>query len=206
MGFNDKENDPPPVNGQRLNNTEVWMTPDGTFPLPVPDPNHGMGPGRPDLEQGSLASASTLESKEKEEMAARIREKRRVRCYRKIMKNAHMSKRHLPFMYDFYASEKMKMGYVSSKIYDGIFDAREFDRYGNVMCRKLSEREQMVANLQSTISQAHADQQEEDEEETQRSEVVAKLRTPKWKIGYKEDTYGPTGCVPPMRYRLKSEG
>ena len=102
-------------------------------------------------------------------------------------------------------SERMPMGRVSGHVYDDIFAARSFDRYGKMIPNKLSDKEKMIVQLQATLAQ-QSDAHEDASEAAKKKSAVEELRTPSWKIGYKPPVHGPPGLAPPLPYVLNSEG
>ena len=46
----------------------------------------------------------------------------------------------------------MPMGRVSASVYNSIFSARSFDRYGKMVPNKMTDKERMIADLQATLT------------------------------------------------------
>jgi hypothetical protein len=147
-----------------------------------------------------------------------------LRIYAKLLEKSSLpnSKGHVSIINDLYGSDHFPMGQVSGNIYDSIFEARRYDRYGGLVSSKLSAKEQMLKDLQATF----AEQQGQNKTGFSRLQHPKKkidgaapstksdhdpsdnkeLRTPQWKIGYKPPVYGPPGLAPPLPYTLNSAG
>ena len=134
-------------------------------------------------------------------------DKRVLKIYKLLIQKAHISNagKHVRAVEDLYASERMPMGAVSRHVYEEIFHARKFDRYGKMVANKMSAKEKMVAELQATFAAKNAEEAAR-QSSRKKANVVAALRTPKWKIGYKKPVFGPPGLAPSLPYVLNSEG
>lgn len=114
----------------------------------------------------------------------KLPDKRTAKIHRSLITKAYLPDRHLAHVSDFYRSEKLPIGAVSRVLYNDLFNARKFDRYGRLVPNKMTEKEKMIAELQKTFaSQADAEGTKGEEAKKQQ---VPDLQTPLWKIGYKK--------------------
>jgi hypothetical protein len=128
---------------------------------------------------------------------------RQLDVYKRLMRRAGMgkaTKKHMHHFVNMDESEKLskKMGSVSNDLYDEIYGARKFDRYGRMLSTKMSSKEQMLSNLAQTL-QAQMVTGEE-------AEARPQLKTSIYDVGYKAQTFGPPGLRQPMAKVLNSEG
>mmetsp|Transcript_1233 Transcript_1233/g.3681 ORF Transcript_1233/g.3681 Transcript_1233/m.3681 type:complete len:363 (-) Transcript_1233:25-1113(-) len=100
----------------------------------------------------------------------------------------------------------MPTGRISRKIYEGLVSARKFDQYHRPQSTKLSEAEQLIADMKATFGNVGAAGDDADEDEDDGKPKIKPLVTPKWVIGYKQDEHGPPGLAPPRNGVLNSEG
>jgi hypothetical protein len=157
-----------------------------------------------DVSHGT-ASSTHSHSIAAEKNFRRVTDRHTLKLYRTIMAKSYLPQKHVEFIADLYASERMPMGRVSQQTYEGIFTARSFDRYGKMVSNKLSDKEKMIADLQATLA-AQASGHAESHAAKSKGTEVERLKTEVWKIGYKPAVYGPPGLAPPLPYVLKSEG
>jgi len=132
----------------------------------------------------------------------RVTDRHTLKLYRTIMSKSSLDQKHMDYIADFYASEKMPMGRVSQQTYASIFEARSFDRYGKMVANKLSDKERMIADLQATLTAQTEDGSPNGKKKgtEDKGSAVVELKTPIWKIGYKKAEYGPPGLAPPVSY------
>jgi len=132
----------------------------------------------------------------------RVTDRHTLKLYRTIMSKSSLDQKHMDYIADFYASEKMPMGRVSQQTYASIFEARSFDRYGKMVANKLSDKERMIADLQATLTAQTEDGSPNGKKKgtEDKGSAVVELKTPIWKIGYKKAVYGPPGLAPPVSY------
>jgi len=140
----------------------------------------------------------------------RVRDRRTLKLYRSILSKSYLPQKHMDFIADLYASDRMPMGRVSLQQYERIFEARAFDRYGKMVANKLTGKEKMIKDLQANLTAQAVSSSDTpaapNGSSTPHPPSSAELRTPLWKIGYKPPVHGPPGLAPPLPYVLNSEG
>ena len=133
--------------------------------------------------------------------------KKQAKLFRSLISKAYLPERHLNHVDDFYRSEKLPIGNVSKVLYNDIFSARKFDRFGRLIPNRLTEKEKMVIAMRKNFENMSAGGGEEEPKPGEtKAEKVPDLQTPTWKIGFKKISYGPPGLAPPLPYVLNSEG
>jgi hypothetical protein len=150
----------------------------------------------------------------------KVTSKKTIKLYKQIITKSSLPSHHLKFVDDFYGSDNMPMGRVSLDIFEGIFKARAFDRYGKLIPNKLTEKERVIAELRAKFAQqteakeveSSSDANNKNNKNGEKGDADKKkashhtLRTPVWKIGYRKPVYGPPGLAPPLSNILNSLG
>ena len=113
-------------------------------------------------------------------------------------------KDHMRRLKDINASERMPMGRVSEAIYTGVFGARQFDKYRRLVPNKMSQKQQMIADIQASFAakSLHGGGYNTDD----RAKISTTLITTQKDIGLKAEVTVPTGQAGNPGSVLNSEG
>ncbi|KAH8099163.1 hypothetical protein JL720_2144 [Aureococcus anophagefferens] len=161
-------------------------------------------------EESKRLAAEAKVAKEKAEKEA---EERKQAIYKTLMRRANIENRrkHLGHLADLDASRREPTGRVSRKIYHELVSVRKFDQYNRPQSTKLSDAEQLIADMQRTLGGGEAAAAADAPpaaagDAAKEAQAVQPLVTPKWVIGYKKEQFGPPGLAPPRNGVLNSEG
>jgi len=138
--------------------------------------------------------------REEERQKARDAAHRRriLKLYKKILKKTAYPVRHVDALADMTRSDRVKLGVVSLKLYENIYSARKFDRYGQLVFKKKTAKDRLAERINKSL----ASQKKGGGKRKERKFLL----TEEEDIPLKPQRFGPPGLANPLHTAKKSEG
>lgn len=142
------------------------------------------------------------DQEETERDRAAVSVRRKLQVYNKMLSKAGFGKavkKHMSHISNMNGSNELPIGRVSDEIYESIYGARSFDRFGRPIYNRRSNHQQLVADIKSSFASASGRQGDP------KGHVTQGIRTAREDIGYKKPVFAPPGLAPPVQKHLHSE-
>jgi len=184
----------------------------------------GMEEAKPKQEdmEALLQQHESSQKAEEDERTAAARRAKQLQVFQAMLKKSGFTtlemRRHMHHLKTLGNSEGVAQGRVSKHIYDTIWRERQFDRYHRPVKTKKEGQKKLVNNIKAALIAKAASNREKKEQargagsggsfslEDGEEDTGTTLKTEKWKIGYKKQTYAPPGLAAPVTRQLNSEG
>ena len=157
--------------------------------------------------QAYSTKAAEAKAKEEYQKSAAERKVRLMRIYSEMLAKAGIENKaagkHLERLGNMNYSDKMQTGRLSERMYDDIRKERKFDRFNRPVRQKGSRQKALVANIKSQFM-SKSDAREDDAEFVDPNS--RRLKTAKWKIGYRKWVRAPPGLAESVVSVLNSDG
>ena len=153
------------------------------------------------------AKAQEARSKEQSEKSSAEQKARLMRIYREMLLkagvDANKQTKHLHHIDKMNYSDTMQTGRLSERMYDSIRKERKFDRFNRPVRNKQNRQKALVANIKDQFMAKEATRGEDGEYVDPASQ---RLKTAKWKIGYRKWVRAPPGLSESLVAVLNSDG
>lgn len=153
-------------------------------------------------------NAAEAKSKEELEKNAAERKVRLMRIYTEMLAKAGVEgkqqTKHLHHIRNMNYSDKMKTGRLSEKIFEDIRKERKFDRFNRPIKNKGNRQKALVANIKNQFMNKSDARGNDDAEYVDPNSN--RLKTAKWKIGYRKWVRAPPGLSESVVSVLNSDG